>query len=462
MELEVAVTPGLGDNSYVLSSADQALVVDPQRDAGRFLALAEASGARVAMVLETHVHNDYLTGALEIRAATGAEIVAPAAGGYGFGHRPAADGDRLELGELALTAMETPGHTPEHLSYLVEERGRPVAVFTGGSLMVQGAGRTDLLGPAMAEGLTRAQFRTLRRLAALPDEVAVLPTHGPGSFCGAGPAPGNRTSTIGEERRTNPALLAPDEDAFARRQLSGLLAYPAYYAHMAPINRAGPAPSGAVSVPLPLPPDRVAAALEAGTAVVDGRWRVAFARTHIPGSINIELQDDFATYAGWVLPFNAPMVLVLPDPEEEALPEAVTQLMRIGYERVQGWLAGGMEAWRASGRPVGSYPVAGLEEWCRGWRGGRRRVLDVRQRVEWEGGHVPGSRHAFVGDLPGLDPPIDRGEEELWVACASGHRASLASSLLARSGVPVHLVEGTGVQDFLTHCLGREGAGQGT
>jgi hydroxyacylglutathione hydrolase len=457
VDLEVVVTPGLGDNTYLLASGGEAALVDPQRDAERFLALAEARGLRVRHVVETHVHNDYVSGAHEVRAATGAEIWAPARGRYEFPHHPVAEGDEIPVGGLSLVAMETPGHTPEHLAYLVrEEGGRPVAACTGGSLMVGSAGRTDLLGEDLTEELTRAQFRSLRRLSELPDDVLVLPTHGAGSFCGAGPPRGARTSTLGKERARNPALAAPDEETFVRRQLSGLLAYPRYYAHMAKVNRAGPPLLAELPPPRPLTPAEVAERMGRGAWAVDARWRVQFARGHIPGSLNVELDETFASYVGWVVPWGAPVLLVLPEPEErEALEEAVTQLRRIGYDRVEGYLAGGIEAWRAEGRPVATYAVAGLEELCRAWLSGRvGRVLDVRQRVEWDRGSIPGSVHVFVGDLPERlgEVPADR---EVWTICATGHRASLAASILDRARIPVRLVEGTGVEDFLAHCLPR-------
>lgn len=463
VELEVVVTPGLGDNSYLLAAGGEAVVIDPQRDAGRFVALARLHGARITRVLETHVHNDYLSGAVELRAATGAEVVAPAAGGFRFEHRGVREGDEVVLDGLRLVAMETPGHTPEHLSYLLAgaEPGAggaggavpdPIAVFTGGSLMVGGAGRTDLVGPDRTDGLTRDQFRSLRRLASLPDHVAVYPTHGAGSFCGAGDAPKERTSTIGDERARNPAMGAPDEEAFVRRQLDGLLAYPTYYRHMAPINREGPRLLGEAPMPGPLSPDEVADRMRAGAWLVDARWRVQFARAHVPGSVNVELDDSFGSYVGWVVPFGEPVVLVLPDPAQDALEEAVWQLLRVGYERVEGHLAGGVEAWRASGRPVASYPVAGLEALCREHRAGRGpRMLDVRQATEWRQGAIPGSRRVFVGDVPEAASRL-AGEGELWVMCATGHRASLASSLIDRAGGSVRLVDGTGVADFLAHC----------
>ncbi len=242
MDFEIFVTPGLGDNSYLVWSGSEALLVDPQRDVWRFLEVAKRKGLSIRYVLETHVHNDYLTGALAIRAATGAAIAAPARGDYQFPHCGLHEGDEIQVGSLRLVALETPGHTPEHLSYLVFEgaAASPVALFSGGSLIVGSAGRTDLLGESRTEELTRAQYRSLRRLATFPDDVQLLPTHGAGSFCASTAPSLQRTSTIGEERVANPALVAPDEETFLRQQLAGLLAFPTYYRHMAPINRAGP------------------------------------------------------------------------------------------------------------------------------------------------------------------------------------------------------------------------------
>jgi glyoxylase-like metal-dependent hydrolase (beta-lactamase superfamily II)/rhodanese-related sulfurtransferase len=460
MELELFVTPGLGDNTYVIGSAGEAAIIDPQRDAGRFLAAAEASGVAIRHVLETHVHNDYVSGALEIRETTGADIQAPAKGRYEFPIRPLAEGDEIKVGDIRIVAIETPGHTPEHLAFLVYEGGAmdPVAVFTGGSLMVANAGRTDLLGPAHETELTRAQFHTLRRLVELPPETQVLPTHGAGSFCGSGPTVTDRTSTVRLELERNRALAAPDEETFVHDQLTGLLAYPTYYGSMAPINREGPRLLSTLAKPEALTPGEVAAHRDAGAWIVDGRWRIAFARAHVPGSINPELDDAFGSYVGWAVPFDAPIVLVLPEPEEEMLPAPLTQLARIGYDHVEGYLHGGMEAWRSAGFPVGSYRVAGLEEMCRAFRSGAaEHILDVRQKTEWDGGHIPDSQHVFVGDLPARLDEIPR-DGDVWTICATGHRAALATSMLAREGIKVRLVEGTGVPDFLKHCApGDEG-----
>ena len=457
MDLEVFQTPGLGDASYLLASGGEAVLVDPQRDAWRFLEVAAARRWHVRHVLETHVHNDYLSGALETAAATGAEIVAPARGGYEFEHLGADEGDAIEIGGLRLTAWATPGHTPEHLAWIVSSVDAPppvngtgtagvLAAFTGGSLLVGSAGRTDLLGPALTDALTRDQQRSLSRLGRLPDTAQVLPTHGAGSFCSAGPVSANRVSTIAAERFANPALALADGDAgqFHSEALAGLGRYPAYYRHMAPINRRGPRLLGRLIVPDAVDPAAFDAKVAGGAAIVDARHRAAYAAAHIPGSLNIELDSAFAGYVGWLVPFGEPVILVLPK-EAGALEEATTELLRIGYERVHGWLDGGVEAWHASGRQVASYETTTMEAAHRERASGATSglLLDVRQPNEWATGVVPGAETIFVADLPAqVDklPPSD----PVTVFCRTGHRASIAASILENAGREVRLVSNGG------------------
>jgi glyoxylase-like metal-dependent hydrolase (beta-lactamase superfamily II)/rhodanese-related sulfurtransferase len=454
LELDVIVTVELGDTSYLLVSEGEAVLVDPQRDAWRFVAAAEARHATIRHVLETHVHNDYVSGALEARAATGAGIVAPAGGGYDFPHRPMEEGDRVEVGEVALTAWHTPGHTPEHLSYVVGAGGAadPVAAFTGGSLIVGAAGRSDLLGAERTDELTHAQFHSLRRLATLPGAARVLPTHGAGSFCSAGSGGGARTSTIDAERLGNEALRIGTEDEFIRLRTNELPRHPDYYRYMAPINRAGPPVVGSLPRPMALSPLEIERLAASGAAIVDTRDRAAFAESHVAGSVNVELGGSFSAYVGWLFPPAQPLVLVVADPAEASAERAVTQLFRIGFDVVRGYLAGGVEAWRAEGRPMSSYPIASVEELCRKVRDGSRPfILDVRQPVEHREGMFPGSAGAFVADLPGdmQGVPTDR---ESWVICASGLRATIAASLLDAAGRPVRLVAERGVTDLLAEC----------
>jgi glyoxylase-like metal-dependent hydrolase (beta-lactamase superfamily II)/rhodanese-related sulfurtransferase len=459
VDVELFVTRGLGDSSYLLASGHEAVLVDPQRDAWRFIAAAEAKGWRIVRVLETHVHNDYLSGALETRAATGAEIVAPARGRYEFEHRAADDGDRVELGGYVLTAMATPGHTPEHLAWIVTEATpgsgqdrdavEPVAAFTGGSLLVGSVGRTDLLGPALTPALTLDQQRTLQRLATLPDSTRILPTHGAGSFCSAGPVARGRTTTIAAERSQNRTFAAIDlgEEAFRDQLLDGLGLYPAYYAHMAGLNRRGPRILHGYRPPPALTADGLdqASTAAGGATIVDGRGRDAFAAGHLRGSLNIELNESFASYVGWVVPFAGPVVLVLPEPADQALEEATTQLLRIGYERVLGWLEGGVDAWRAAGRDLASYPVTTMDAVNAGME---PLILDVRQPHEWrDDGAIPGSQRIFVADLAArlAEVPPD---QTVTVLCRSGARAALAASLLDAAGRDVRLVARGGATQY--------------
>ena len=468
MDLELFVTPGLGDASYLLASGGEAVLVDPQRDAWRFLEVAERRGWRVRYVLDTHVHNDYISGAIETRAATGAELVMPARGGYAFEHLPADDGDSIDVGGLRLTAWATPGHTPEHLAWVVTDQSAsdpaagfatgpgaevPVAAFTGGSLLVGSAGRTDLLGPVLTDPLTADQQRSLRRLAALPAAAQVLPTHGAGSFCSAGPASTNRVSTIGAERLANPAFRlanAPLDD-FRGEALAGLGRYPDYYRHMAPINRRGPRVLGRLFLPEALGAAAFDAKAAPGVTIVDARPRKTHARGHIRGSINIELDSAFAGYVGWLVPFAEPILLVLPD-EPDALEHATTELVRIGYERIQGWLEGGIEAWAESGRAVASYATttmrAAHRERASAGGGGDGVLLDVRQPIEWaDEGVVPGSKQIFVADLPARLDELPGGAP-VTVFCRSGHRAAMAASILEKAGREVRLVVAGGARSW--------------
>jgi hydroxyacylglutathione hydrolase len=450
-DIELIPTPALGDNSYLLVSGDEAAVVDPQRDAWPLVEATLDRGLSLRYVLETHVHNDYVSGAREWQVASGATVVGPGRAAYAFPHLPMVDGDEIVLGDLTIRALETPGHTPEHTSYLVLEAGReaPSAVFTGGSLIVGGAGRTDLLGAERAEELTRAQFRSLRRLMTLDADIRVLPTHGAGSFCAA-PTSGPPTSTLGRELISNPALaLLSDEEEFVRARLDGLPRFPAYYRHMAGINRAGPRILAGPPPVAPLTADDVVRHVEAGAWVVDGRDRWSFAAAHLPGSVNVELDDSFATYVGSVVPFDVPLVLVLPEAAPAAAAEAVGQLLRIGYDHVLGELSGGLAAWRAAGRPTRAYPAREVGQLDLGDRAAR--VLDVRQPGEWADGAIPGSRRIFLGDLPQRIGELPRGRR-IWTVCASGRRAAVAASLLDRAGVPVGVVARGGVPTWVARA----------
>jgi hydroxyacylglutathione hydrolase len=328
-------------------------------------------------------------------------------------------------GDLTLTALATPGHTPGHLSYVLREsRGEPVAVFTGGSMLFGAVGRTDLISPELAETLTRAQYSSVRRLAAeLPDEVAVYPTHGFGSFCSATPTSGD-SSTIGRERRSNLALTS-DEEPFVRDLLAGLTAYPRYYAHMGPANRGGP------GQPDLTPPQRADASdirrrIDAGEWVVDLRGRQVFARRHVTGTISVELSDPFATYLGWTMPWGTPLTLIGDSPQQVA--GAQRQLARIGVDRLEG--AAAMND--LSGCPASAYGVSDFAGLAAAWGRDGLVVLDVRREDEWDAGHISGAVHIPFWEVERRAGEVPAGEA--WVHCASGFRAAIGASLLDRAG----------------------------
>jgi hydroxyacylglutathione hydrolase len=436
MEVRSIRTPGLGDATYVLAHEGLGVLVDPQRDVDRFLAVAEELDVELRWVLETHLHNDYVSGGRDAAARTGAELVVPASAVVPFRHTPAFHTEDLGEGPLTIRPLHTPGHTPEHTSYLVLIDGEPVAVFSGGSLLVGSAGRSDLLGADRAVELARAQHRSVHRLAALPDEVQLLPTHGEGSFCTVSGA-GRTTSTIGLEKAENPVLAYPDEDAYIAGELSGLAAYPAYYAHMGPTNLAGPTPLPATTAPA-LTVDELDA-LDGEVQIVDIRPRQAFADGHIDGALGVELDEQLGVWLGWLLPFNAPIVFVVDDGTD--VTEAVVQLGRIGFDDVRGTVA--MSDWIAAGRPSRSYRAVSVADVVAELQHGAPQVLDVRAPEEYAEGHLPGSVNRYLPDLvAGVPDELDP-REPVWTLCASGYRSTIAAGLLERHGfTPIVLAAG--------------------
>ena len=437
MQIITIETTSLGDRSYLVVDGARAAVVDPQRDIDRFMAELDARGLTLTHVLETHLHNDYVSGGLELANRTGAAYVLPAGDQVAFDRVAAADGDVLVVGDhVALQVLHTPGHTPHHVSYVATEDGRPVAVFTGGSLLYGTVGRTDLISDEATKELTRAQYRSAQRLAReLPNEVSVHPTHGFGSFCSSASASGSDASTIAEERRTNVALTTPDEGAFVDDLLGGLTAYPRYYAHMAPRNRQGPAPVD-LSPPEPVDPIEVRRRIHAGEWVVDLRDRKAFAASHLAGTINIEVGDSFVTYLGWTIRWGTPVTLVGDTVEEVA--EAQRQLVRIGIDRPAGAATGGLESW-ATGGALRSYRSATFAELAAEQAEGEVTVLDVRRRDEWESGHLEAALHIPLDQLEDRIADVPMGGP-VWVHCASGFRASIAASLVDRAGGEVVVI----------------------
>ena len=437
VEIVVIDTPTLGDRSYLVHDGQVALVIDPQRDIDRVLALAAERGVRVTHVFETHVHNDYLTGGLALARATGAAYHVNAADAVAFDRVPVRDGDVIGVSPVMRTrVIATPGHTFTHLSYALAAAGRPRAVFTGGSLLYGSTGRPDLLGAAHAAELARDQYASAHRLAAaLPEDAEVYPTHGFGSFCAATQADGTPSaSTIGRERRADPALTV-DEERYVRELLAGLDAYPGYYAHMGPANAAGPAAPGLT------PPPRADAAelrrrIEAGEWVVDLRSRRAFAAGHLPGTVSVGLDGSFATYLGWLIPWGTPVTLLGHTPEH--VTAAQRELARIGIDRPAAMAAGDPAQW-SGGRPLRSFPLAGFSD-LEAVRHHRSVVIvDVRRDLEWADSHIDGALHIPLHELLGRLDELPDGE--LWVHCRSGYRATIAASLLDAAGRTVVAVD---------------------
>jgi hydroxyacylglutathione hydrolase len=424
------VDEGLGNSAYLVELGDgRALAIDPARDPTVYLRMARSRGLRIAYAAETHLHADFLTGSLELAAADGAQVLAPRAGRLGFPHLGLEDGQEIDLGGLALRAVATPGHAPEHVSYLVLDGGRPLALFSGGALLVGTVARTDLAGPELTEPLARAAHRSLqRRLLTLPEGLAVYPTHGAGSFCAA-PAGGERTTTIGAERRRNRLLAAPDEDAFVAELLAGFGSYPPYFLRLRERNRLGPERLGPDWRALPLlSPDQLRQQLARGGVLVDARPIRAFAAGHIPGALSIALRPAFASWLGWLVDDRRPLLFVLDDDQDRG--ELVRQCRTIGYDHLAGELAGGMAAWRAADLPQAWLPVvdAGRLDDEPGV------VLDVRQAGEVADGHLPAAVTVELGALAGDRIPAELPGGPVTVMCAHGERAMTAASLLERAG----------------------------
>jgi glyoxylase-like metal-dependent hydrolase (beta-lactamase superfamily II)/rhodanese-related sulfurtransferase len=439
LQVVIIETHGLGDRSYLAHDGRVGLVVDPQRDIDRVLDAADITGVRITHVAETHVHNDYVSGGLELSRLLGVPYLLAGAEDVSFERASVGDGDEIAVGSLRIKVLSTPGHTPHHLAYLVAEGGRPAALFTGGSLLYGTVGRTDLIGSSATEELTRAQHRSARRLAAeVPDDVAVWPTHGFGSFCSSAKSSGAAASSVGEERSSNRALTLDDEEAFVARLLDGAGAYPTYYAHMGAINRGGPAPID-LRPPSVMNAAELKAGLDAGAWVVDLAERQAYARRHLRGSVSVPFGDQFATYLGWVLPWGAPLILV-GDALEQVV-QAQLALARIGVDNLRG-AATGSRTTLAGTDPIASYPVSnfrGLYETSQA--DPTLVVLDVRREDERAQGAIAGSVHIPLQDLQRRMGELPSGA--LWVHCASGFRASVAASLIDRAGREVVLIDDT-------------------
>jgi len=443
---------GLAQASYLIGCehTGQAIVVDPNRDIAEYLEAAAALHLRVAHVTETHIHADFVSGSRELAARAGAALYLSDEGGPQWAYDYAADAeavllrdrDRFEVGTLRFEALHTPGHTPEHLAFLVTDGASatdPIAALTGDFVFVGDVGRPDLLERAAhiagtMESSARALFRSLQRFKAQPDYLQVWPGHGAGSACGRSLS-SIPQSTVGYERRFNWAFAIADEDEFVRLVLAGQPEPPRYFGMMKRINKAGPRILGGLPTAPLLAPERLHELVESGAFVVDARPAAEYAARHVPGTVNIPLNRSFTTWAGWLAPYDRDIYLIVRDAAGREVAEAVLDLSMIGLDRVAGVFgAEAVSAWEASGRPTGRVSNIGPAEAAERIAAGRAVLLDVRGRAEWQAGHVPGAKHIPLGYLSERVSEIPRGSPVV-VHCQGGSRSAIAASLLQQAGL---------------------------
>jgi len=430
----VLETPGLGDRSYVVHDGEHALVVDPPRDIDRIEHLVAEHGLTVTHVAETHIHNDYVTGGFELARRHGAVYLVP--GDVDLAYLGQAnvvavhDGDTVAVGSFEVAVLHTPGHTPHHVSFAVSRDGHPGSVFTGGSLLYGTVGRPDLVAPDLTVKQAHDQWHSARKLVdTLPDETAIYPTHGFGSFCSSIQTAGVQTN-IGEEKGINPALTQAERD-FVDVLLAGLDVFPAYYAHMGPANAAGPADVD-LSLPAPAEPDELRRRIDAGEWVVDLRSRELFAAGHVAGALNFDLDGAFINYLAWMIPWGTPVTLLGATTEQVAA--AQRELVRVGIDRPAAQAVGGPVFWLEDGEPTASIRRVTFEQLRSELVEQPSAILvDTRQVLEWEAGHVEGALFMPFYDV--LDRMLEVPRDvPVYVYCGSGYRASAVASLLMQRG----------------------------
>lgn len=416
---------GLGNTAYLVDlGGGRALAVDASRDLRSLRTEAESRGLKVAYAADTHLHADFLSGAVQLAAIDGARVLASRAGGREFPHRGLEDGEEVDLGGLTLRAIATPGHTDEHLAFLLLDGPRELGVFSGGSLIAGSAARVDLVAPERTVELARAQYHSLRRMTRLDPATVLWPTHGGGSFCSTSAGSTIGTTTIGDELATNELLRAPDEDTFVRLLLGTLGSHPPYFHRLGEVNRRGP--EALVSDPVleALRPESVSDLVAGGAEVVDVRPVESFAPAHPAGALSIPLRPAFASWLGWLAPHDRPLVILREQGQDAA--EILWQALKIGYENIAGEIDGGIEAWAAAGLPTAAIDLVSPADLA------GKRVLDIRQDSEYAAGHVPGAAHLELGDI--AEHAAEYADGPVVVMCGHGERAMGAASLLVRAG----------------------------
>jgi glyoxylase-like metal-dependent hydrolase (beta-lactamase superfamily II)/rhodanese-related sulfurtransferase len=426
----------LAHASYMIGSDGEAAVVDPRRDVDSYIEEARAQGLEIRHVIETHLHADFVSGHRELAHRTGARIYFGAKAGAKFEHVPVREGDEIRMGDVVLRFLETPGHTPESVSVLVIDRAVtevPKAVLTGDTLFIGDVGRPDLLGSTMsAQELAGMLYDSLHgKLLALPDSVEVYPAHGAGSLCGRNIS-SETSSTIGQQRQFNYALRPMPKEEFVRMMTTDLPEAPVYFARDVAINRDGASELAELPDPAALGARDLEALQKKGAVVLDTRPAAQYGAGHVPGSLNIGLSGQFASWAGALISPQAPILLV--SEEKDQVLEARTRLARVGVENVAGYLAGGLLEWHRAGLPLATTEQIGVEELDARIREGLAgRVVDVRRPGEWQAGHIVDAVHVPLNTLGERAAALPK-DQPVALICAGGYRSSIGTSILEQQG----------------------------
>jgi hydroxyacylglutathione hydrolase len=442
---------GLSQYSYAVGcpAAGALAIVDPRRDIDVYREFAAENALEIRHVLETHIHADFASGARALAEATGARLHLSAYDrgekyDVAFPHEELREGDTVEVGSVRLEPLHTPGHTPEHLSFLVYDTSRseevPEILLSGDFLFVGSLGRPDLLGEDAKRDLAHKLYGSVReKLAGLPDGLEVHPGHGAGSMCGAGMS-ARPFSTLGFERVANPYLdPSLDENSFVEKILGSSPPFPPYYRRMKELNAAGPRILVELPGGEPIPAVRFRELIDQGHVVVDLRDQLAFAMGHVPGSFGVGVEGSLSTWAAWVVPYDTPLLLVPPEGPfatvSDAVERAARALVRVGLDDIRGHLAGGFPAWRQAGLPVSETSLVSPRELHQHLASGHGpAVLDVRTDGEWAGGHIEGAIHIMGGFLADRLSEVPDGDRPIAIVCGSGYRSTVAASVLERGG----------------------------
>ena len=433
-------TPNLGDRSYVVGQGSSAIVIDPQRDIDRVEGILDQRGWSVSHVLETHFHNDYVSGGFQLARVLGAEYVVSSGMDIAFSANQVSGNDEIESDVALIRVLHTPGHTPNHLSFALNFAGEDLALFTGGSLLFGSVGRPDLLGVAMTQPLAHAQWNSMQRIASeVTNSAQVYPTHGFGSFCSASATVGS-ASTVAYQMLTNP-VFSVDEEAYVCELIAGLDIFPTYYAHMGPANQAGAGPID-LSLPQVATAQDIAERIARGEWVVDLRHRKAYAADHLRGTLSFDVYGNAVTYLGWMIDWGTPITLLGADASEVATMQR--ELVRIGIDRPVAHAVGAPSDWNSKTVPTSSYRRATHVEMAQALKENELLpMIDLRRNSEFDDGYVQGAKHVPLHELRGRVDEVKTWAAEnadngpIWIYCGSGFRASIGASLLEAADVAV-------------------------